>query len=62
MAKLKLSLACGAYDLLYPLIEGAAAAPGSCGRTNRCFPGPLGGLSGTCCVCHDCGGLTCFGS
>jgi 4,5-dihydroxyphthalate decarboxylase len=28
MAKLKLSLACGAYDLLYPLIEGAAAAPG----------------------------------
>ncbi len=28
MAKLKLSLACGAYDLLYPLIEGTAVAPG----------------------------------
>ena len=28
MAKLELTLACGAYDLLYPLIEGTAAAPG----------------------------------
>lgn len=28
MAKLKLSLACGAYDLLYPLIEGSVTAPG----------------------------------
>lgn len=28
MSKLKLSLACGPYDLLYPLIEGTAAAPG----------------------------------
>jgi 4,5-dihydroxyphthalate decarboxylase len=28
MARLELSLACGAYDLLRPLIEGAALAPG----------------------------------
>lgn len=28
MAKLKLTLGCGAYDLLYPLIEGTATAPG----------------------------------
>jgi 4,5-dihydroxyphthalate decarboxylase len=28
MAKLQLSLACGAYDLLYPLIERTAEAPG----------------------------------
>lgn len=28
MAKLELSLACGAYDLLYPLIERSAEAPG----------------------------------
>ena len=28
MPKLRLSLACGAYDLLYPLIEGTAEVPG----------------------------------
>ena len=28
MTKLRLSLACGPYDLLYPLIEGKATAPG----------------------------------
>ena len=28
MGTLRLSLACGPYDLLYPLIEGKAVAPG----------------------------------